>query len=502
MKIALDRIDSRKLDIELSAEDRIVVGEVVNLRGNLEVGDGVMRVTGAVLERALVEQLRMHLGDLLLATAGKATTFETLRLAYEDKGGVLSIDTNATLLEAGALRISIDDIEIKGGARMQRMQLEVRGTSGSLKADGLELEGFALGIGEFELTAAAVTAEDFAIGWGEKGFQMSAKSLSAKQLQMWPTPDFQIAAGTAAAKSFSIDGGKIHIGTLDLPRAEVSAKLLSAQPDAKTPKAATSNEAPVSSKPIVDFAMLDRLSGKVDVDVRVDVTVPIIGHRKATHMFRIPIEDGTLDYLQLEHNLSSLEDAIIDFAVRDGGLALERVNPLFPARGHGKPIVMWELDDKGLALAESNRVRLSVLPKYRLVTDDEGDDKAEKVAPKPSSGESPLRELDISGLKADLSLAHAEKPESGQIRIEALERLSLRGHVSYEPSVPRPGRLQGSIEGVSLALAELAMGKSHLSLKSKAPVALPEIEVDFAGLDIARAHVILESVELYDIDFA
>src|SRR5690606_11864726 len=61
----------------------------------------------------------------------------------------------------------------------------------------------------------------------------------------------------------------------------------------------------------LDLDFLDRIDGRLDVDLTVDVTLPVLGSRRKTHHFRVPIAKGTFNYKDLEGDLAKLEDAFI-----------------------------------------------------------------------------------------------------------------------------------------------------------------------------------------------
>jgi len=51
--------------------------------------------------------------------------------------------------------------------------------------------------------------------------------------------------------------------------------------------------------------------------------VPIIGHRKATHRLRVPSQVHAR-LPRAREQLSTLENAVLDFSAKDGALRLER----------------------------------------------------------------------------------------------------------------------------------------------------------------------------------
>ncbi len=123
-----------------------------------------------------------------------------------------------------------------------------------------------------------------------------------------------------------------------------------------------------------DFGFLDRVSGRLDVDMTLDMSVPVLGRREATHHFRVPIANGVINYRELERDLANFEDAFIDVEVRGQALVIERAIPLIP--GLEKPLVVWDLDPEELELARRRLVRLRTIPRLRLVSRGGGGDRS------------------------------------------------------------------------------------------------------------------------------
>ena len=196
--------------------------------------------------------------------------------------------------------------------------------------------------------------------------------------------------------------------------------------------------------------------GHLDVDLDLDLAVPILGRRRATHEFRIPIDGGTIDYRKLEDNLSTLEDSLLDFSVRDEGLVLEVGIPLLPTRGRGKPIVTWPLDAADRELAEHQRVRLSVLSRpdvnHRGDDNGDGDDKPSKFG---------LRKAKLDKLDIALALAPAEASP-----IRSLGSLALTGElelVSDADDDANATALRGHLDALAVDDLHIAAGRTGAS---------------------------------------
>ena len=253
--------------------------------------------------------------------------------------------------------------------------------------------------------------------------------------------------------------------------------------------------APPSSEraPLFDYGLLDGLSGYLNVDVAMDVSVPIIGRRRATHKLRIPIAEGAINYRELEHDLASLEDSLLDFSVREGALVLERGVPLLSTRGRGKPLLIWPLGEADLALAHQRRVRLAVLPSVHVVSEGPAEPR-ERSSPKLT-----LRTVSFEAIDAVLSL-HVPTPDpAGFLRSLALTRLRVFGAVHHEAGAPDPaGQLRAELDELDTELLGLTLGTSRvtgaLSLR-----ALRNVEVDFEDLVPRQARGLLEGLTLRDV---
>ncbi len=216
---------------------------------------------------------------------------------------------------------------------------------------------------------------------------------------------------------------------------------------------------------IQDFSFLDALNGHVNVDVDVDADVPVIGTRKATHPYRTPITDGTVSIEKLEDDLAGLEDAVIDFELKDGKLILEKDLPLIP--WDNTTLVSWDLDPEELALAKRDRVRLRTLLRYDLHLgggDGGGGGTAGVV----------VRKIGARNLDVVLSMTEPGTialGELGTIRVGAVGRpglveLTANGEANFEPGK------ELAPTSINAAIAEVLFGVEGL----KAAIAVVDAE--------------------------
>lgn len=506
MKISLDRIDSRALVVDLpgTGDERVAVRSVVGLRGLLEQGAGRLTLSNVAAESLSLDALRLLFGSLVLS-CGKGATFADLSVALDQRPDHLALDVRAASVTMLDLGVVDDDVVVGGGVALVGARLSVRDAEGSLAADGVELAGFTLRIGDLELAAEKLSGRGMVIRWGAAGFSLTADALEAPGLRI-TSAELRVALKGVRVRSFSLEGAQITVGEA---AAETGAVAISfaAEPSAgSTDEPANEDPRERHDEPLVDWRLLDAITGQVDVDVAVDLSVPVIGSRNATHRMRVPIEDGTLDYRALESNLSTLENALLDFSVRDGALVLETVNPLFPARGHGKPIVVWDLEASDLALAERERVRLSVLTRARLAgrdTADAADATASESPEPPGNSAFALRKLAFQQIDVRLALTPSEGPPTGQLRPRGIGALVAQGHLVHVPGeLSPPGSVLGEITNLSASVVALRLDARRLDVASLTFASLSPIEITFADVHPTRVVLDLAGMALAGVRFA
>jgi hypothetical protein len=406
-------------------------------------------------------QVRLSEGEL----SGRGLHAE-LRVAGEHT----TLDAGAASLAAGASAVDVSTFHVEGQVRLSDLRLQVRDTQGSLEIGEIEVNDFAMRDRAVSALAKRVVARGLRIAWGS-GVQLDAAELDAM--------DLRFAAGSAkldvpsfSAREASWRDGRATLGAVSMARAKLTGELSLDAPG-------TDWAALLRSPHLDDYLrVLDSLSGRVDVDVAVDLKVPVLGSRRAVHEMRIPLQDGSFDYRRLESNLATLENALLDFAVRDGALGLEVGIPLLPTRGRGKQIIVWDLNDDDLALATQNRVRLAVLPKARLAVElpRKGPDED------ASQGAFALRHVGLSNVDVLLHLTHESQAPAAVLRRLRVAELHLRGDVHHDTEgAQQRGELVGALVGVEARLAELPIRAHRLSVESFQVERLGNVHVVFQG---------------------
>lgn len=507
MKISLESLDARALKLDLGGpgDELVSVSVAEGLAGTLERRGETLALSGVTAERVVLDALRLLFSSLSLTSASGAV-LEGVLVTMEQAPARFALDVRGRSVAANDLRLAVSDVVIEGRPLLEGARLVVQGDEGRLSAERLRVGELGLRLGEVVASADVLDATSVEIAWGGSGFRFVAGSAMIPSLHV-DVAGSAVAARGLAVTTLSVHDGSFSAASVTIEKSEVAAPLTGgsrsregvgdAAPEPAREQAREAREPSGERVPLVDWRVLDGLSGQIDVDVTVDLTVPILGRRKATHMFRVPVSEGAIDYRGLESNLSALEDAILDFAVRDGGLALERVNPLLPARGFGKPIVIWDLDTADQALAERDRVRLAVLPRARLAESD-GASKSGG-----SGGGVALQKLGLEGVAARLSLEAAEVGQRAQVRLLRATSIAVKGGVFYDAGEPAPaGAARVEIEGLAARISALRLGSRRLDVGSLAAASVAPLEITFADLTPTALRIVVAALELADVSLS
>ncbi len=452
MRLRLDQLDARGLDLQLGRDDRrVLIGSATDLQGQLVTSPGAFKLELASLARGEIANLQLQLGKTHVSSEEGIVLDDVHGRAHREHER-LSLELRAGTASSPQLVLRIGELAIEGRVELAGVRLRIDGKDGVAFAERVVLADVALALGAVRLRIDRIAGLHVAVGWGHDGVRVDAEAI------------------------------ELASGTVELAFPERPA----AAPTERTPR-----RLPFTLDDVL--SLLDGVAGDVNVDLALDLTVPVIGRRTATHQFRIPIENGALDYRKLESDLSALEDSLLDFSVRDGGLVLERGIPLIPTRGRGKPIVRWDLEGDDLALAEARRIRLAVLPRFTLVSDGESDpNKPPAVA---------LRQLEARDLDARLQLQLAEPPAALPLR--RIDELSVAGNLFHAPSTPpREGHVQARIATLELGSFTIPLGRLQLAIAQLVLDGADTIEVSFAGLSPRRARIALRGLAVTNFRLA
>lgn len=440
MRLNLDGLDATGLELDfspdLSHERRIALGAIQGLRGLLTRNAEGLRLSDVTCESLIVSLLHLKFDGFKIALESPGVLAEVMG-SYEHGPRRMDITVVAGELRAPNLSVDFSSFQIHGELRARKVELQIAGPERRIRAESLVIDGLKFS-GSSALGAEKLIAEQVDISWGTGGYRVRVADLRVPKAS----------------------------GAIDL-----SGSLGSSSKEPKREPA----ESAKKRAPVVEWNMLDGLSGSLDVDVLVDMKVPVIGSRNAKHPLRISIQEGALNYLDLEKNLSPLEDSLLDFAVRDGALVLERGIPLLPTRGRGKPMVVWPLSADDLALTAQDRVRLAILPRGQSVTDSsEGG----------SSGFA-LQQLSFVEVQAMFRLSPTQSRSS--LRGLSFDELLIQGTVHHRPNGERlSGELTGSLRSFGGSIVDGLIGTSRLDVGSVTLGELSNLWLGMRGVDPQR----------------
>lgn len=447
MRLRLDQLDARGLDLLLGRADRrVVIGAVTDLQGQLVTGDGTFTLEQASLARGEIASLQLQFATTNVSSEAAVVLEDVHGRAQRDRER-FGLQLRAGTATASRLVLRIGDHVIEGQVELAGARLRIDGPEGVVFAERVVLGDVSLALGAVRLRLDRVAGVHVAVGWGRDGLRIEAEGIEIA------TGGFELALPEPAPAETAAEA-----------RPEVAPEA-AGEAIERAPRAL-----PFSREDVL--ALLDGVAGDVNVDLGVDLTVPVIGRRRATHRFRIPIENGALDYRKLESDLSTLEDALLDFSVRDGGLVLERGIPFIATRGRGKPILRWDLDADDLALAEARRIRLAMLPRFTVVGEGSGDpSKPPRVA---------LRQLEAREIDVRVQVQIGAPP--ARLPLRRIDELSAAGNVFHTPDAPpREGHVEARIAGVELGPMTLPIGRAESGQTRR------EIRIEQLGLELAEA---------------
>ncbi|MBW2456639.1 MAG: hypothetical protein JRI68_19125 [Deltaproteobacteria bacterium] len=403
--------------------------------------------------------------------------------------------------------------------------LELDSFAQPLKARGLTLShtGLALdGKGAIGIVAKTIVAEHVELGVGGTRIDLGQLVLEGVRFHRASGKAWKLEVQTLRAERASVDrqgtsvvldapvleqvlarsGGRLEVGKLTTPAVRVRHDLSTVPKGGSPKKAAKPNQAAATSQAAgprrapLDWSALDRLCGKVDVDLTADATVPVIGSRRATHHFRLAVDHGKINYYRLEKSLSRLEDALLDFEVRGSRLVLEVDLAL-----KKKTLVSWRLNDEEVDLAHQRQVRLRRLIRYELPRSPSAKSGPPAVA---------LRELGLDNVDIALKLLGGStmKVGGGTLflgvrRQSAIAALRLRGQLGHRPQGRAPkGQLDLTAERLSLGADQLPIGSRRLTVAALRVGAIQQGVLQLVGVRPKTLSATLDAVSLEQLVLA
>ena len=286
------------------------------------------------------------------------------------------------------------------------------------------------------------------------------------------------------------------IGTAAACELALAIEGIGAEGGEPSPDAEPAAEPPPGTRKVLglDLPLLDGLDAKVEADIVVDLKLPVIERRVATHRLRLAVDRGVIDFKQLEGGLSTLENAILDFEVFDAGLMLE-----LDAVVVKRELLLWPLADEGMRLARQNKVRLRTLACPTMVVP-AASPKDDDDAPSPVA----LRRVEVKDIRVEGALRSASllPVGDGTLRLgvgdtHALGRLRVTGAVAYDPDgAPPDTTLSVELADLDVGLDAVAVGARRLDVSRARLGQVADAKVTLRGVRPRAVTATLRAVEV------
>jgi hypothetical protein len=218
---------------------------------------------------------------------------------------------------------------------------------------------------------------------------------------------------------------------------------------------------------------LDSLSGRIYLTILVQLDLPVIGMRTLNQQLRVPIQEGSLDYRQLENSLDWLEGAVLDLEHEGDRL---RVRWKVPIVGTHHDLITWALDNEASTLASFGRVPVRSLADFHV---------SAGGAPKPEDKKRKILKaftLDAIDVAASLLAPRHLELAGGMILFGGDDQpgmLDLK--VSGAIRNRGPGALRGAVGSIDTTIKDLRIGPVVLTTDRMHFDGLDELEVQFDG---------------------
>ena len=532
MRLKLEDASSPRLEIDLGSDDTgerrrlICLTDLAGVGGVLEKSGGPVHLRPLEARAAMLASLEWPLG----AHGGQislSSPAEVSQLYCEVFAGPLSGQANLAHLDAAALAV-----ELPGRVRIaldaEATQLEVAHSPesvGHAGADRLELGNVQTAVAGLLVRVSGAAFDQARVNWGGSGGGAG------------PAGGRGVLVGAAGGRlegvSLSGHGLTIEIDLAELPEGLITSGRQLVIPQLVVPEArvavddlvallgrnkTAADEAPApegpgetpeppdpdqpaapapAPAPGFSYAFLDRISGRLDVDLTMEISVPVIGKREATHHFRVPVaEGGIINYRELERDLAGVEDAFINLEVRGKSLVLERAIPLIPWLE--KPLVVWDLDPDQLELAKKRLVHLRTIPRLRLASprspSEPGRNEKSSVA---------VRRLHFHHLDVALALAPPPDDQPDSIGRAHLGELRVGGQLEFEPQRRgAPTSLTVAASAAGAGPLELHPRGTQVSVESVEVGALVGGTIEMVGFRPRAADLVLKDVVLRNLRIA
>ena len=248
---------------------------------------------------------------------------------------------------------------------------------------------------------------------------------------------------------------------------------------------------PPGANPLVlrqaGLQFLDSLSGRMNFTVKVVLDLPVVGKRTLDQKLKIPVEQGSLNWVDLENSLDWLEGRFLDIKHQGDQLALTWKVPVV---GSSREIVAFTLDGPANALASFGRVPVRSLADYRLRS-------AKAPTPAESSKRQLVQALSLDAIDIALSLVAPRSVQAGGGVImfggddsPGMVDLKVTGAINDA----KPGMLRGAIGSIDTTIKDVQMGSATIASDRLHFDDLDELVVEFAGFTPVSVSAVIHRV--------
>jgi hypothetical protein len=513
MKITLDGLDGRNFTLRLprdeGGEHVVSLHDATRLRGVYE-HDAERFSLDPVEADAIVGDLLWTLSEGALHLGGPMRLGATridLEIRRDDEAPAVRGEVLCAALDAPSTSLQRDDLRVDGGLSLSTLLARYHDATATwqVTSDTISTRGLDVARGPLHVTAAslvvravdaqhgrgasevgfdAITATDLSVATGDLAVDVAsvellgvrasrdAKGVLTARFDAVQLSGLRVRRGEINARVTELRATELAYGPTGVTLTSfvadalvVSVAKLDEGADTPTDETIERDVTAVGPRALgIDLPFLDHLVGRLEADTEVDVKVPFIERRVAKHRLRLSLEDGSFAFKDLEHGLSRLEDAVLDFEVDDEGLYFE-VDAVVWKRA----ILRWPLDPRELLQARHGRVRLRTFAQPFIATPAKP---AVAATPKSADPRFALRRVSVQNVRFDLAVqgASALPLAGGTLRlgregVAALGALKLGGSIVYDPATPHAdSTLTLDLDALDTALDEALVGAWKVDL--------------------------------------
>lgn len=503
MKITLDAIDGQNFTLRLprdeGGEQVIALHTTRRLRGTYAQDDQALRLNPVEADEVVGEVTwQLAKGSLRLAGPMRlgATSID-VDLARGDHKPAATGDARSASIAVPAFELTLPGTAVRGSIEVATFAArhDLATDTWTLTAASVDAHDLSLSLGSTTVSAASVTVTGLRLTRGAEAMTAAFDELVLTGAVVVAGPR-TVRVGSARVLGLRYGAEGVVFDRVEGDELAVALEGLGARA-ADDEEEAPSERHDGPRRLGVDLPFLDGLHGRIEADTSVDVKLPVIHHRVATHRARLDVADGAIDFKVLEHGLSKLEDALLDFEVEGHALLLE-VDALL---AH-KTLATWHLDADGAELARQDRVKLRTLIQPTLALPSGGDDEEEGDGEreKPVA----LQRVEVHGLLVEVGVAGASTlpVAGGTLRLgaedaSALGMLRLKGSLVHDTTQERgPTELHVELRGLDAGVDAMPAGGGTLDLARATLGHLTDGVVVMRGFTPASAHATLRELSL------